>query len=111
VFVFELTFRWNAAMPIYSIKDGVFDPEAIALMGEAFDAACQELHFPRHKWARELIAERIIAAARKGELDPVRLRTAALVGLSHRMVLTSLSRYRPTPARSPATARNVAGSK
>ncbi len=72
-------------MPIYSAKDGVFGPEATALMGEAFDAACRELHFPQHKWARELIAERIIAAARMGELDPVRLRMVALVGLSHRM--------------------------
>jgi hypothetical protein len=111
VSVFELTFRWNAAMPIYSVKDGVFDPEATALMGEAFDAACRELHFPRDKWARELIAKRIIVAARKGERDPVRLRAAALVGLSHRMVLSSASRYRPTPVRLPADARNVARSR
>jgi hypothetical protein len=83
-------------MPIYCAKDGAFDPEATAIMGEAFDAACKELHFPRHKWARELIAEQIIAAARKGELDPVRLRTAALVGLSHCTVISSSSRYRPT---------------
>jgi hypothetical protein len=96
-------------MPIYSVKDGVFDPEATAIMGEAFDSACGELHFPRHKWARELIAKRIIAAARKGEFDPVRLRQAALVGLSHSIVPSGSSRYRLTPARSPAAARNVVG--
>ena len=96
-------------MPIYSVKDGVFDSEATAIMGEAFDAACKELHFPQAKWARELIAERIIAAARKGDLDPVRLRTAALVGLSHCMVMSSLGSYRPTSTRSPAAARNLVG--
>jgi hypothetical protein len=80
---FELTFCGDAAMPIYSLKDGVFGPEATALMGEAFEAACAELPFPKHKWARELIAARIIAATRRGELDPIRLRTAALAGISH----------------------------
>jgi hypothetical protein len=74
-------------MPIYSLEDGVFEPEAIALMVEVFEAACEELHFPKHRWARELIAARIIAAARKGEIDPLRLRSAALVGISHSVVL------------------------
>jgi hypothetical protein len=49
---------------------------------------CEELHIPKHKWARELIAARIIAAARRGELDPMRLRSAALVGMSHSVVLS-----------------------
>jgi ATP-dependent protease HslVU (ClpYQ) ATPase subunit len=52
-----------------------FEPEATAAMGEAFDAACKELH---DVGERELIAKRIIAAASGGERDPVRLRTAAL---------------------------------
>jgi hypothetical protein len=72
-------------MPIDFLKDGVFEPEATALMGEAFEAACEELHFPTHKWAREFIAARIIAAARRGELDLVLLRTAALVGTAERV--------------------------
>ena len=109
VLPFEIGLLRNADMPIYSVKDGVFDPEATALMGEAFDAACRELHFPRDKWARELVAKRIIAAARKGERDPFRLRAAALVGLSHSMVPSDSSRHRPTSARSPAAARNVVG--
>ncbi len=72
-------------MRIYSPDVGVFEPEATALMGEAFDAACKELHFPKHKWVRELVATRIIAAARSGALDPGRLRSFALVGMSHIM--------------------------
>lgn len=70
-------------MPINSPNDCAFGPEATALMGEAFETACKDLHFPKHKWARELIAARIIAAARRGELDPMRLRSIAVAGVSH----------------------------
>jgi len=64
------------------IEYGAFGPEAIAAMGEVFDAACKELgEIGQSKELRELIAARIIAAARAGDLDPVRLRTAALSGL------------------------------
>ncbi len=68
------------AMPIDpSLEDGVFEPEATAAMGEAFEAACKELRdVGQFQMVRELVAKRIIAAARTGELDPVRLRTAAL---------------------------------
>jgi len=65
-----------------SIEHGVFEPEATAAMGEAFEAACKELHGGGEPEVRKLIAERIIAAASGGELDPVRLRAAALTGLS-----------------------------
>jgi hypothetical protein len=67
-------------MPIGSfIQPGAFDPEAIAAMSEAFEAACNELDEAGHpKVAPEVIAARIIAAARTGERDPVRLRAAAL---------------------------------
>lgn len=74
-------------MPIYSLGDGIFDSEATALMGKAFEAACEELHFPKDKSVRKLVATRIIAAARRGELDPIRLRSAAVVGMSHSAVL------------------------
>lgn len=48
-------------------------------MGEAFEAACKELRAAGEaEVVRKLIAERIIAVASRGELDPVRLRTAAL---------------------------------
>jgi hypothetical protein len=63
-------------------QQGAFDPEATAAMGEAFDAACKELcEVGQFQMVRKLVAQRIIAAARKGELDPVHLRSAALSGL------------------------------
>ncbi len=67
-------------MPIRSfLQPGAFEPEAIAAMSEAFEAACNELNEAGEpKVAREVIAGRIIAAARAGERDPVRLRAAAL---------------------------------
>jgi len=67
-------------MPIDpSLKQGAFGPEVTAAMCEAFDAACKELHDTgKAEMIREVVAQRIIAAARRGELDPVRLRTAAL---------------------------------
>ena len=72
------------AMPIDpSLEQGAFEPEATAAMGEAFDAACKELHRTRPlEGVREFIAALIVAAARQGELDPVRLRMAALVGFA-----------------------------
>jgi hypothetical protein len=71
-------------MPFRSfIQPGAFEPEAIAAMSEAFEAACNELNEAgQPKVAREVIAGRIIAAARSGERDPARLRAAALAGLS-----------------------------
>jgi len=69
-------------MPI-DLEHGAFEPEAIAAMGEAFKAACKELRDAgERELVRKLIAKRIIAAARRGELDPVRLRAMALRGLS-----------------------------
>ena len=67
-------------MPIDpSIEQGAFEPEATAAMGEAFEATCKELHeIGQLQMVRKIVAGRIIAAARRGELDPVRLRMAAL---------------------------------
>jgi hypothetical protein len=73
-------------MPINSFTgQGAFDPEATAAMGEAFDAACEELDCTTQpEVMRELIATLIIAAASRGELDPVRLRMVAVAGFSSR---------------------------
>ena len=60
------------------LEQGAFGSEATGAMGEAFEAACRELHGGADPEVRKLIAKRIIAAASRGELDPVRLRTAAL---------------------------------
>jgi hypothetical protein len=70
-------------MPTNRLREqGAFDPEVTAAMGAAFDAACEELcEVGRLEMVRKLIAQRIIAAARKGDLEPARLRGAALSGL------------------------------
>jgi hypothetical protein len=54
-------------------QPGAFDPEAIAAMTEAFDVVCENLgDTDQPEVAREVIAGRIIAAARLGERDPAR---------------------------------------
>jgi hypothetical protein len=67
------------------IKPGLFEPEAIVVMSEAYEAALKELHDTgQPKLVLEVIPGRIIAVARTGERDPVRLREAALLGLGER---------------------------
>ncbi len=67
-------------MPIDSfMQPGAFDSETVAAMTEAFDAACEKLSdTDQPEVTREVIAGRIIAAARFGERDPARLLEAAL---------------------------------
>lgn len=61
------------------VTPGVFDLEALAAIDEAFDAACKTLDDTgQPKIVREVIAQRIIEAAGRGERDPVRLVKAAL---------------------------------
>jgi hypothetical protein len=69
------------AMPTHSfLPAGVFEPEAVAAMSEAFEAACEVLQDTGEPEAwREIIAKRIVEAATVGERDPVRLLAAALV--------------------------------
>src|SRR5260370_40577977 len=70
-------------MPINPFREqGAFEPEATAAMGEAFDTACKELcDVGQLQMVRKVVAQRILAAAHKGDLDPARLRAAALSGL------------------------------
>jgi hypothetical protein len=64
------------------VKPGAFDPDEITVMNQAFDAACRELHDEgQPDVVREVMAQRIIAAASNGERDPARLLEAALRGL------------------------------
>jgi hypothetical protein len=62
---------------------GIFDDVATKAMGEAFDAACKALHYggQPEEVVQNALARRIVAAARKGERDPTRLRLMALAGL------------------------------
>jgi hypothetical protein len=67
-------------MPIRSlVESGAFDPEAVEIISMAFDAALIELGLvDRSDPIVALVAERIIAFAREGERDPVKLRELAL---------------------------------
>jgi hypothetical protein len=67
------------------IRTGVdFDDEATRLMGEAFDAARASLDGQDEpELFYEIIAARILEAARKGERDPIRLRDIALAALRY----------------------------
>jgi hypothetical protein len=57
----------------------VFDERVTQVMGEAFDSACAELHDAgQPTLVYEVIAKRIIDAAKHGERDVVRLRNAGL---------------------------------
>jgi hypothetical protein len=61
----------------------VFDDVDTRIMGEAFDAACQEIcGTTQPPLVREVMAKRIIDAARAGERDVTRLRDAALSALN-----------------------------
>jgi hypothetical protein len=76
-----------------SIERGAFEPEATAAMGEAFEAVCEELHDAgKADLVRKLVAEQIIGAASRGELDPARLRTVVLSWfLNHPEVATGFA--------------------
>jgi hypothetical protein len=65
------------------VTPGVFGPEVLAVMSEAFDTACHALDDTgQPQIVREVIAQRIIEAAGRGERDPARLVEAALPWLT-----------------------------
>ncbi len=58
-----------------------FDDRVTQIMGEAFDGACKELHDTgQPAIVNEVIAKRIIEAAKRGERDLTRLCNAGLAG-------------------------------
>jgi hypothetical protein len=85
------------------IPMGVFDGATIRTIGKAFDAACKELRDGgQPSVVHEVMIKRIIAAARKGERNVIRLRDAALTGLEEprnqirdRQQLADLGERRP----------------
>ena len=69
-------------LPFIRKAGAVFDDHATKLMGDAFDSACKELHDAgQPQIVYEIIAGRIIDAAKNGERDPVRLLDIGLAGL------------------------------
>jgi hypothetical protein len=70
-------------MNVIRIQDVFFDDRATLAMGAAFDQACSSLQrFADADKVRELIANRIIEAAKNGERDPIRLHSQAIMGFS-----------------------------
>ena len=83
----------------------VFDDKAVRAMGAAFEQACHSFrnfaHFDR---VRELVAKRIIEAAKNGERDPIRLHWQAVMGFSFdemSMRVDSVGRNLPVPVYAP----------
>jgi hypothetical protein len=65
------------------VTPGEFDPEALVVMVEAFDAVFEALDDTgQPQTVLQIIAQRIIEAARRGERDPARLVKAALPWLT-----------------------------
>jgi hypothetical protein len=61
------------------ICDRSFDAETTALIGQAFDQTCRELHDKSQPASvKEIIAQRIIEIAGRGERDPDRISEAVL---------------------------------
>jgi hypothetical protein len=82
-------------------QDVFFDDKATLAMGAVFDQACRSLRrFGHFDKVRELIAKRIIEAAKAGEADPIELHSQALMGFSIDDVsvpIVSLDRDLPVP--------------
>jgi hypothetical protein len=89
-------------MDITPIQNVAFDDAATLAMGEAFDQACKSLrNFGSACTVREIIAKRIIDAAKNGERDPARLHEQALIpfGIEDMsMLVVSVGRDLPVPA-------------
>jgi hypothetical protein len=85
----------------------VFDDAAVRAMGAAFDQACRSLrHFAHFDRVPELVAKRIIEAAKNGERDPIRLHWQAVMGFSLddvSMPVDSVRRNLPVLACAPIT--------
>ena|SRR5438876_11745954 len=86
----------------------VFDDKEIRAMGAAFDQACRSLrHFAHLDRVRELVAKRIIEAAKNGECDPIRLHWQAVMGLASMKCRSLLIAYAAiSPSRSTRRSRD-----
>jgi hypothetical protein len=58
-----------------------FDPEAISVLGDAYERALRIAPTPASESVRQVIAARIIGLARTGERDPHRLCEQSLTDL------------------------------
>ena len=82
------------------IQNVAFDDTTTSAMGEAFDQACKSLQ-NLGSAVPEIIANRIITAAKNGERDAARLHQQALIpfGIEDMsMLVVSVGRDPPVPA-------------
>ncbi len=79
-----MAFRAAAMAEIVDLFRGAaFDPETVEVLCAAYEKARASLHDRgQPQIVREIIAQRIIAAAKRGERDPDALCAAGLAGLS-----------------------------
>ena len=92
-------------MNIIPIQNVWFDDAATSAMGEAFDEACKSLR-NFGSAVPEIIANRIIAAAKVGERDAARLYEQALKAFGiddTSMLFVSVGSDLPVPAYAPVT--------
>lgn len=75
----------SKVVPLFQRTD--FDPEMIATLALAYERARKSLHDKgQPELVQEIIAARIIAAAKSGERDPDKLCERALVALGNKAV-------------------------
>ena len=76
-------------MPPFSDVKYVYDPEALKIMGTAFDAVCQAFppHLKHHEAARRRLALLILRHTDRGERDVARLRELALLDFMRPLAL------------------------
>jgi hypothetical protein len=73
----------STILPFIIRSETAFDDDVTRIMGLAFDAACAGPHQRNlSQPVREIIAERIIEAAKRGERDPKRLCSIAIAAIS-----------------------------
>ena len=88
-------------MTITPIENVWFDDAATLAMGEAFDLTCKSLRIIGDAVSvREIIATRIIEAAKDGERDPARLyeQTLIIFGIIDSRWVISVGPKPPVPA-------------
>ena len=68
-------------------RGAAFDPHTIDILSEAYEKARKSLHDKgQPALVQDIIAQRLIAAAKTGERDPARLCEMALVALGNKAV-------------------------
>jgi hypothetical protein len=73
---------FSTSAEIIQMSDRCFDATTTTLIGQAFDRICQELPEGRlDTIGREIIAQRIICLASRGERDPEKMGNEALISV------------------------------